>query len=121
MLILAKGKFEYYLTAEGLNLLQDYARNGLIDEEIAKKMNITTSTLYEWKKRFPEISEALKKGKAVVDAEVEQALYKKCLAGDTTAIIFWLKNRRGKLWREKQELDVEQSVAINFKDDIHGN
>ncbi len=38
----------------------------LNDEQIATKMGIVPSTLYEWKKKYPEISEALKRGKEVV-------------------------------------------------------
>ena len=48
-----------------------------------------------------EISEALKKGKDVVDFEVEKALLKKAMAGDVTAAIFWLKNRKSSKWRDK--------------------
>ena len=62
---MAKGKFEYWLTPEGLLKLEAWARDGLIDEQIAENAGITTSTLYEWKKKYPDISEALKKGKEI--------------------------------------------------------
>lgn len=97
----AKGKFEYWLTEDGLTLIQGWARDGLTDEDIANNMRIATATLYEWKKRFPEISEALKENKEIADFRVENALYQKALGGDTTAIIFWLKNRRHTKWRDK--------------------
>lgn len=74
---MAKGKYKYWLTDEGITLLQGWARDGLVDEQIAKNMKISPSTLYEWKKKYPEISEALKKGKEIVDIEVENALLKK--------------------------------------------
>lgn len=74
---MAKGKYKYWLTDEGITLLQGWARDGLIDEQIAKNMKISPSTLYEWKKKYSEISEALKKGKEIVDVEVENALLKK--------------------------------------------
>lgn len=76
---MAKGKYEYWLTSEGLTKLQAYARDGLIDEQIAKNMGIAPPTLYEWKKKYPEITEALKKGKEVVDIEVENALFKRAI------------------------------------------
>lgn len=94
-------KYDYWLTSDGLLLLTGWARDGLTDEQIAGNMGISPSTLYEWKSKYPEISEALKKGKEVVDYQVENALLKKALEGDTTAIIFWLKNRKCADWRDK--------------------
>lgn len=76
---MAKGKYDYWLGNEGLTLLEGWARDGLTDEQIAKNMNIAESTLYDWKKKYPEISEALKKGKEVVDRQVENALLKRAL------------------------------------------
>ena len=135
---MAKGKYEYWLSPDGLLLLEAYARDGLTDEQIAKNLDITPSTLYEWKRRYSEISEALKKGKEVVDIEVENALLKRSLGysyeekkvevseegtkvtktikevvPDTTAQIFWLKNRRPEQWRDKQ--DIEHSGAVNVR------
>lgn len=119
-------KFQKWIEAQGLTLLEGWSRDGLTDEQIARNMGIGLSTLYEWKKKFPELSEALKKGKEVVDYEVENALYKRALgyeyteimteegadgtkrretikqvAPDVTAQIFWLKNRRPDRWRNR--------------------
>lgn len=114
---MARGKFEYWLTEEGLLLLEGWARDGLTDEQIANNCGITASTLYEWKKRFAEISDTLKRGKEVVDYEVENALLNKALGGDTTAQIFWLKNRRPDRWRDKP---AEQSGngGVKIIDDV---
>ena len=101
MVRVAKGKYEYWLSPEGLTLLEGWARDGLTDEQIAERIGINPATLYDWKKKYPEISEALKKGKEVVDYEVENALLLKALCGDVTAQIFWLKNRRPDKWRDK--------------------
>jgi len=78
----AKGKYEQWLTEDGLLLLRAWARDGLTDEQIAKKCEVVPSTLYEWKKRHSEISEALKKGKEPVDIAVENALLKRALGYD---------------------------------------
>lgn len=59
--------------------LEAWARNGLTDLDIAKNMGITQSTLYDWKKKYPAFSEALKRGKEVVDIIVENALLKRAL------------------------------------------
>lgn len=74
---MAKGKYQKWLTPDGKLLLEAWARDGLTDERLATKMGITTSTLYAWKAKYSEISEALKRGKEVVDIEVENALLKR--------------------------------------------
>lgn len=114
-------------------LIEGWARDGLSDEQIAQKIGIGTTTFYRWQEQYREIREALKKGKAPVDLEVENALLKKALGfteeetiteiieqpdgktrkqvrkvkrvfpPDTAAQIFWLKNRRPDKWRDKVE------------------
>lgn len=71
---------------EQLEKLQGWARDGLTDEQIAKNIGCHVSTLYDWKDKYSDISEALKKGKEVVDVEVENALLKKAM-GTTTKTI----------------------------------
>lgn len=126
---MAKGKYQEWLTKEGLLRLQGWTRDGLTDEQIATNMGITDSTFYEWKKKYPDISEALKEGKDVVDRQVENALLKSALGykydevteerrddmlvvtkvvhkevqPNTTAQIFWLKNRKRLEWRDRVE------------------
>lgn len=79
---MAKGKYGYWLTPEGLLKLEGWARDGLTDEQIARKIGINTGTLYAWKNQYPEISEALKRGKEVIDRQVENALLKRALGYD---------------------------------------
>lgn len=86
-----------------MTLLEGWARDGLTDEQIAHNVGITAKTLYEWKNRYSEICEALKKGKEVVDFEVENALLQTALSGNVAAQIFWLKNRKPDKWRDKPE------------------
>ena len=111
---MAKGKYEYWLTNEGLILLEGWARDGLTDEQIAHNMGITSKTLYEWKNKYGDICESLKKGKEIGDFEVENALFQSAMAGNTTAQIFWLKNRRPDKWREKRDsADDNINISIN--------
>lgn len=135
---MAKGKYEYWLSPDGLLRLEAYARDGLTDEQIAHNMGVSTATLYNYKRDHLEILEALKKGKEVVDIQVENALLKRALGysyeekkvevsedgtkvtktikevvPDTTAQIFWLKNRRPDRWRDKQ--DIEHSGAVDVR------
>lgn len=107
---MAKGKYEYWRTTDGLILLQGWARDGLKDEQIAHNMGIRRTTLYDWKNKYPDINDALKKGKEIVDYEVENALLKRAKQGDVTAQIFWLKNRRPEKWRDKVQFTDETSL-----------
>ena len=142
----ARGKYEYWLTSEGLTLLEGWARNGLTDEQLAQKIGINPATLYDWKNKHPEISKSLKKGKEVVDIQVENALLKRALGydyqeqrieksekdgtkiiqtikhvpADTTAQIFWLKNRRPDKWRDKPEVPGDSDGLKKAKELLEG-
>lgn len=120
-------KYTYWLTEEGLLLIEGWARDGLTEEQIANNIGISRSTLNEWKKKFSDISDTLKQSKEIADRQVENALHKTALGfyyeedmvtnqGDvvrvkkyskpnTTAQIFWLKNRKPANWRDKQEIE----------------
>lgn len=151
---MATGKYQKWLEPDGLLLLEAWARDGLTDEQIAVKCECGTRTLYEWKQRYPQISQALKKGKEVADIVVENALYKSAtgytyeevtrepqyniLTGEpildekgnpviavtkivkkevqpsNTAQIFWLKNRKPDVWRDKSELSHEIEGLESF-------
>ena len=134
---MAKGKYRDWLEPDGLLKLEGWARDGLTDEQIAKNIGIKRQSLYDWKKKYPDISDALKKGKEVVDRSVENALLKRALGysytettkelvgskmvvvkevvkqvqPDTTAQIFWLKNRLPDIWRDKKDLDANVDVT----------
>mgnify|MGYP003252132933 FL=1 len=109
-------KYQKWIEPEGLLLIVGWARDGLTDEQISHNMGINTCTLYEWKKKYSNISEALKRGKEVVDYQVENALLKKALKGDTTAQIFWLKNRRPDKWRDKQNIEISKPIDDTIKE-----
>lgn len=65
------------MTEDGLLLLAGWARDGLTDKQIAKeKLDISPTTFYDWKNRFPEFENALKRSKEIVDTEVENSLEK---------------------------------------------
>lgn len=114
---MAKGKYEKWLKEENLLLLEGWARDGLTDEQIAKNMGISAKTLFNWKTSYLPILQALKKGKEVVDYEVENALLSSALEGNTTAQIFWLKNRRPDKWRDKQKEETDKT-ALDKLDNI---
>lgn len=140
---MAKGKVDKWLTEEGLVQIRGWARDGLTEEEISAKMGISRSTLSNWKIKYSDILDTLKKGKEVADREVEESLFHKAcgfkmeiekpfklkkitydkktgkktkeeeiveyateevyVPPDTVAMIFWLKNRKPEVWRDKPE------------------
>ena len=133
-------KYTEWLTPEGLVLVEGWARDGLIDEQIAKNMNVAYSTFREWKKKFPTLSAALKQGKEVSDRQVENALFKTATgyyyqeetvtnAGDivtikkyskpnTTAQIFWLKNRKAE-WTDRVDINAQIESKPKFDDIVN--
>ena len=113
-------------------------RLGATDKELADFFDVTEQTINNWKSDFPEFFESLKRGKMAADAEVADKLYQRALGyshasekifnsdgsilrtdtiehypPDTTAAIFWLKNRQPDKWRDKQHIDqtVTQTEA----------
>ena len=92
-----KSQITIWEKPDSLLLIQGWKRNGLTDVQIAKNIGVGIRTLYEWKNKSPQILHALKRGKEHANFMVENALYKKALEGNTTAMIYWLKNN----YREK--------------------
>lgn len=136
-------KYEDWITEEGLIKIEGWARDGLINEQIATNMGISRSTLNAWCDKYPDISNALKRGKEVVDRQVENALLKRALGyeyeevseeydengmlakkkvtkkqvvPDTTAQIFWLKNRKRAEWRDRQTVEVSTPIDDSAKE-----
>lgn len=120
-----------------LDEIQGWAMSGLTDEQIAMNLDIGTSTLHEYKKKYPEFLDSIKKGKDIADAQVVNALFKtatgfsyyeettnavgdvvsvqKYAKPNTTAQIFWLKNRQSDKWRDKTEVKAEVTMpTINI-------
>lgn len=137
-----RNKYEYWLTEDGLILLQGWARDGLNQEEMAKKIGVTRETFSQWRDRFPTIADTIKKNRDICDTEVENALFKRAkgfsinvrkaikvrngqsehieyvdeeiyFAPDPVAQIFWLKNRRKDLWRNYEQQEVTISTGPN--------
>lgn len=105
---------------------------GATDKELADFFEVAESTLNNWKIEFPKFLESIKKGKKQADAAVAEKLFKRATGyshpdvdikvikddivvtkltkhypPDTTAAIFWLKNRDKENWRDKQVIDID--------------
>ena len=123
-------------------LIAELAKRGYTDAQMAKALGVDRATLHRWCKRYPELKEASEDGKEIADDVIVDSLYNRAkghtikdkkilknpdgsvrqeitereVSPDTTACIFWLKNRRPKEWRDKHDVEhsgeVEQSVII---------
>ena len=104
---MARSKYEEWIKPENLILIQGWKRDGLTDEEIANNIGISRMTLHRWQEREKQkhdetgskryICDALKIGKQQANFVIENKLFEKARKGNTTAMIFWLKNN----WRDK--------------------
>ncbi len=104
---MARSKWEQI--EDKLILVEGWARDGLTDIQIAENLGISKETFYQYKKKHTDFSDSLKKGKEIVDYQVENALLKNALEGNTTAQIYWLNNRKPKQWRNKQDIDLSSN------------
>lgn len=112
-----------WLTPENKTRIRGWCLDGLIDKQIYKNMGISRTTFYKWKSENSEFADLLKRGKEIADREVENALFKsatgfigpdeKYYPPNTTAQIFWLKNRKHEDWRDKRETDVNVSTPVS--------
>lgn len=112
-----------WLTPENILRIQGWCRDGLIEKQIYKNMGVSKNTFYRWKKESQEFRDLLKESKDTADREVENALFKsatgfvgpdeKYYPPNTTAQIFWLKNRKRDDWRDKRETDVNVSTPVS--------
>lgn len=113
---------------------------GATDKELSEFFSVSEQTLNKLKKDYPEFLESLKKGKNIADANVASRLYNRAIGynckatkfatsngkitdskefiehypPDTTAAIFWLKNRQPEKWRDKKEVDAN----VNLGDEL---
>ena len=114
---MAKGIYQEWLTENGLIRIEGWARDGLNDEQLADKIGIGVRTLYEWKEKYPQISQAIRAGKDVPDRKVENALYESCFDRKITVRkAFKVKevyyDSNGKRCEKEHLETAEEDVAI---------
>lgn len=124
---------------EQIPLIEKMCELGATDLDIADSLGVSESTIRLWKTTHKEFAAALKVGKESVDKNVERSLYRRAMGfehdtikifcdaksgevtqvpyrevvpPDTTACIFWLKNRKGKDWRDKSEVEIPGIAAL---------
>lgn len=133
---------EFAKQAEKLSAL------GATDMEMADFFEVDVRTIYRWKHDHDEFCQALNAGKSKADERVINSLYQRAVgyeqeavkifmpagadapvyapyrekvAPDTTAAIFWLKNRQPEQWRDKQELEHKGAITLTPTINLNGN
>ena len=127
-----------------LELIKAWARQGMLEKDIAKKLGIGVSTLSLYKIKYSEFLAALKNNEAIANAEVENAFYKRCIGyeyeeitkenrdgelietkrvtkqvyPDTEAGKVWLFNRMGTRWRNVQSINIDGKMTQTNTIDI---
>jgi hypothetical protein len=118
-----------------LDRIYELARKGLTEAQIAENVGITDRTLGRWKLSDLVFASVLKENKEIPDRIVESTLFKRATGydyteeqatregvvelrrhapPDPTSMIFWLKNRRSKEWRDRQEIDHKLIRTLEF-------
>lgn len=110
---------------------------GFTDKQLAVFFGVNESTINRWKQKYPEFCKSIKSGKVIADAQVTESLFKRAtgievtevevrddgkkkvkrvtkrpIPPDTTAQIFWLKNRQPELWRDKPTVENSAQEAV---------
>ena len=116
-------------------LAYNYCLLGATDKDLANYFDVTETTVNNWKIDHPAFFESIKDGRENADMQVAKSLNKRArgytqkvtkvmqyqgepivvdveehVPPDTTAAIFWLKNRQAKNWRDKQEFAVSAEI-----------
>lgn len=105
---------EYWLTEDGLLLLECWARDGYTYQDIANRIGVTSRALSYWRKTYSEIDNALAKGREVVDYMVENALLKSALGYKTKETKVTTVIQHGTVVETiKEETEKEQAPNVS--------
>ena len=103
-------------TVEKLQLLEEWSTQGLYIKDIAAKMGISVTTVYDWMNKNPKIAAAIKKGRDKSIDMVENALFKSAINGNVTAMIFYLKNRAPERYKDRVDNNINtDNMDIKLK------
>lgn len=136
---MANGKYEKWLSGDGLLKLGAWARNGLTNEQIAHNIGVSRKTLQEWLKKFDVLRETLARDRETADIEVENAVFKRAcgytakvkkhmsvngkihevedevhVPPDVKAQMFWLKYRKPEVWNNAAENTAETGGIVEI-------
>lgn len=103
-----------WLEEDNLMLLECWTRDGYTFQDIANRIGVTVETLRGWRRKYPEIDDALKKGREIIDYKVENALLKSALGYKTKEVKVTTTIRHGKVIETIKEVtDKEQAPNVS--------
>lgn len=128
-----KVQYNNLIATSIVNLL----KQGKTNAQVAEVIGVSARCIYLWRQKYPDLVQAMDEAKALIDDTVEASLYKKAVGyshpetkffahegvvtdmkevekhypPDTSAGIFWLKNRRPKEWRDRVEIDKTETIV----------
>jgi hypothetical protein len=104
---MARPKIE--LTAAAIAHIEEYAGRGCTLHQIALQLDVSDSTLDRWMQQ-PQVKRAWERGRAIAAGEMTGKLYNLAMAGDTVAVIFWLKSQLG--WSDKPLVELPSNTQV---------
>lgn len=107
-----KSRIDQLFDEDMLVLIEGLARDGYTNQDIARRIGVEPSVLYNAKRERPEINAAINRGKQIVDYKVENALLKSALGYHTKEVKVTTIMRYGKVVEEQKEV-LEKDVAPN--------
>ncbi|VVE59483.1 hypothetical protein PIN31009_05552 [Pandoraea iniqua] len=97
---------------EFAELARNYSLIGALEGELGPLFKVSDRTIRNWKRDHPEFAKAVEEGAVHANANVVGQLYRNCMRGDNTAIIWWTKNKMG--WREKVAVDANVNGKLDL-------
>lgn len=134
-------QIQKWLKEDQLVLLRGWAMDGMTQQDIAKRIGVSVTTIITWRAKYPEIAAALAETAEKVDRQVEQALLRRAMGytyeetttiveqlpdgekkyksvkvtkhvpADSVAQVFWLKNRKSAEWRDRREMEIAAGMG----------
>lgn len=127
-------------------VVKSMSMRGAVDLDLCEALDISEPTLTTWKAEYPDFLGSIKEGKDLIDTMVEKSLLNRAIGcnikeikvhcdkdggihqtpierhfpPDPTSMIFWLKNRKPKEWRDKHEVDFVSPLTIRMDDADQG-
>jgi len=116
---MARSKYDYWLTNEGLTLIKGWAMNGMTIEDISKNCGVSRKTFWEWQNKYPDISNAIKINREIAIYMMENALFTNGVVNmNLGAQAYWLNNMTKGKWSNNPERNADGGEGVTIVDDL---
>jgi len=108
------GRPRWKITPEVVEKAKGFAARGLTMQQIASCFGVSYETLRRKKRDIKVLEQAILDGRALGVFEIANRLFENAKAGDTTAQIFYLKNRDPENWRDRRDIKHEGEIRTSI-------